>query len=70
RQSISEYLFFTQKIVLLKFDAGGPQDLLDVQRLLSAPPAQLSIRRLKKAATLLRLGRSLEECLRIARGRD
>ncbi len=53
-----------EDLILLKLDAGGPQDLDDVKGLLADPPAQLDLARLKEAAARLRTGRALEKCLR------
>lgn len=53
-----------EDLILLKLDAGGPQDLTDVEGLLADPPAELNLARLKEAAARLRLGRVLEKCLR------
>ena len=53
-----------EDLILMKLEAGGPQDFLDVQQLLSVAPPQLSVGRLKETAAQLRLGRLLEKCLR------
>ncbi len=53
-----------EDLILLKLDAGGPQDLADVEGLLANPPAELNLTRLKETATRLRLVRLLEKCLR------
>ena len=53
-----------EDLILMKLDAGGPQDLLDVQALLSCRPPELNIDRLKKKAARLRLGRALARSLR------
>jgi hypothetical protein len=53
-----------EDLILMKLDAGGPQDLLDVQRLLSSPGSQVNMRRLKSTASRLRLTKVLERCLR------
>jgi hypothetical protein len=53
-----------EDLILMKLDAGGPQDLLDVEGLLAHPPSQLNLARLKETATRLRLGKLLEKCLR------
>lgn len=50
----------------MKLDAGGPQDLLDVQALLSSRPPQMDIARLKRKAARIRLRNVLEDCLREA----
>lgn len=56
-----------EDLVLLKLDAGGPQDLLDVEMLLSNPPPELNLKRLKKKAIQLRLATELGKCLRHSR---
>jgi hypothetical protein len=56
-----------EDLILMKLDAGGPQDLFDVEQMLSAPLPQLNIERLKASAARLRLGRALNKCLREAR---
>jgi hypothetical protein len=61
------YVLHPEDLILMKLDAGGPQDLLDIQQMLSASPPQLSIERLRAMATQLRLGRALDKCLREAR---
>lgn len=53
-----------EDLILMKLDAGGPQDLLDVQALLGCRPPELNIDRLKNKAVRLRLGRALARCLR------
>jgi hypothetical protein len=53
-----------EDLILMKLDAGGPQDLLDVKELLTVGPPHLDLNQLKKSAGRLRLGRSLEKCLR------
>lgn len=55
-------------LILLKLDAGGPQDLADVEGLLANPPPQLNLARLKETAARLQLGRLLEKCLRNVSG--
>jgi hypothetical protein len=47
----------------MKLDAGGPQDILDVQTLLEAKPPELDIRRLKRSAAQIRLKQLLDRCL-------
>ena len=59
-----------EDLILMKLEAGGPQDLLDVQELLAVSPPQLDLARLKESATRLRLGKMLENCVRSARKRD
>ncbi len=58
-----------EDLILLKLDAGGPQDLADVEGLLADPPSELNVTRLKETATRLRLGRTLEKCLREVNGK-
>ena len=53
-----------EDLILMKLEAGGPQDLLDVKELLTVAQPHLDLDRLKKSAGRLRLGRSLEKCLR------
>lgn len=55
-----------EDLILMKLDAGGPQDLLDVQALLSSRPPQMDIARLKRKAARIRLRNVLEDCLREA----
>jgi hypothetical protein len=57
------FVLHPEDLVLLKLDAGGPQDLLDVEGLLSNPPSELNLRRLKRRAVQLRLTAALERCL-------
>ena len=45
-------------------EAGGPQDLLDVKKLLTVGPSGVDLERLKKSVQRLRLGKTLEKCLR------
>jgi hypothetical protein len=51
----------------MKLEAAGPQDLLDVETLLSNLPQELSLRSLRDKAATLRLSRVLASCLRGAR---
>ena len=53
-----------EDLILLKLEAGGPRDFLDIQGLLSAPPPELNLDRLLEAATNLKLKSALEKCLR------
>jgi hypothetical protein len=62
------FVLHPEDLILMKLEAGGPQDLIDVQALLSAPPRELKLRRLKIAASRLRLAETLEKCLLQARG--
>jgi hypothetical protein len=57
-----------EDLILLKLEAGGPQDLLDVEGLLLESPPNFDISRLKEKASRLRLGVALEKLLR--RGRS
>jgi hypothetical protein len=61
------YILHPADLILMKLDAGGPQDLFDVKQMLSAPPPQLNIEQLRASAARLRLGRALDKCLREAR---
>lgn len=56
-----------EDLILLKLEASGPQDLLDVRGLLGDPPPELNVSRLKVMAVRLRLGRILERCLQDVR---
>ena len=53
-----------EDLILSKLEAGGPQDFLDVEQLLSVASPQLNLTRLKDTAARLRLGKVLEKCLR------
>ncbi len=48
----------------MKLEAGGPQYLPDVEWLLSNPPAELTLKNLRRRAAPLRLGKILDRCLR------
>lgn len=61
------HILHPEDLILMKLDAGGPQDHLDIQQMLSASPPQLSIERLREMAKQLRLGKALDKCLREAR---
>ncbi|MGE5307172.1 MAG: hypothetical protein ACM3TN_28015 [Alphaproteobacteria bacterium] len=50
----------------MKLDAGWPQDLLDVQALLSSSPPGVNMARLKSKAARIRLRKVLEGRLREA----
>jgi hypothetical protein len=58
-----------EDLILMKLEAGGPQDLLDVETLLANPPQELSLVNLRRKAAALRLGEILDECLRNARAK-
>jgi hypothetical protein len=58
------FVLHPEDLILMKLDAGGPQDILDVQTLLEARPSELDIRRLKRSAARIRLKQSLDRCLR------
>lgn len=62
------FILHPEDLVLMKLEAGGPQDLLDVEALLSTPPPELDLTRLKQKATQLRLGVKLDRCLRRGKG--
>ncbi|HXK28711.1 MAG TPA: nucleotidyl transferase AbiEii/AbiGii toxin family protein [Candidatus Binatia bacterium] len=53
-----------EDLIVMKLDAGGPQDLLDVQSLLSSRSRKISLGRLKAAAARLKLSTLLETCLK------
>lgn len=57
------YVLHPEDLILLKLDAGGPQDLLDVRALLAIKPAELDIERLKRSAAGVRLQKLLASCL-------
>jgi len=52
-----------EDLIVMKLEAGGPQDLLDVQSLLSSRSRKISIRRLKANVARLKLATLLETCL-------
>jgi hypothetical protein len=56
-----------EDLILMKLQAGGPQDLLDVESILSANPPELDRQRLVQTAGKLRLKAVLERCLRRVR---
>jgi predicted nucleotidyltransferase len=53
-----------EDLILMKLAAGGPQDLLDVKELLTVGQLHVDLDRLQKSARRLRLGKSLEKCMR------
>lgn len=53
-----------EDLILMKLEAGGPQDLLDVEGILSANPPQLDRERLTQTAARLRLKTLLDKCIR------
>jgi hypothetical protein len=57
------FVLHPEDLILMKLDAGGPQDILDVQTLLEARPRELDMRRLKRNAARIRLKQSLARCL-------
>lgn len=61
------FVLHPEDLILMKLEAGGPQDLLDVEGLISLPPAELNLSRLKRKALRLRLGSVLDECLNRSR---
>jgi len=63
------FVLHPEDLILMKLEAGGPQDLLDVRALLSNPPPELNRHRLKRKAAQLRLSSALERCLRVVRSR-
>jgi hypothetical protein len=64
------FVLHPEDLILMKLDAGGPQDLLDVEALLSSRPPEMNIARLKRKAARIRLRKPLEGCLREAGKRD
>ena len=52
-----------EDLILMKLEAGGPLDLLDVESILLANPPELDQERLFKAATKLRVRTVLNQCL-------
>ena len=52
-----------EDLILLKLEAGGPQDLLDIEGILAAPPPELDLTRLKRSAKRLRLSLALNRRL-------
>lgn len=53
-----------EDLVLMKLEAGGLQDLLDIEVLLSKAPPELNLGRLRKKAAQLSVGTELSKCLR------
>lgn len=64
------FVLHPEDLILMKLDAGGPQDLLDVQALLASPPAEINMARLKRSATRVRVRKLLDTCLREASGKS
>ena len=60
------FLLHAEDLILMKLDAGGPQDLLDVQAMLASHPPKLDIARLKRNAARIRVQKLLDDCLREA----
>ena len=58
------FVLHPEDLILMKLEAGGPQDLLDVELLLSSPPVELNLKSLRQRAAALRLGKILDKCLR------
>jgi len=63
------FLLHPEDLVLMKLEAGGPQDLLDVEAVLATPPLELNFTRLKRKATPLHLAAKLDNCLGNTKGR-
>jgi hypothetical protein len=61
------FVLHPEDLILMKLEAGGPQDLLDVEALLSSSPTELILRSLKQRAARLHLGRVLDRCLHSSR---
>jgi hypothetical protein len=53
-----------EDLILMKLEAGGLQDLFDVEGILAANPPELDRERLTQAATRLRLKTLLDKCIR------
>ena len=53
-----------EDLIVMKLEAGGPQDLLDVQSLLASRSRKISLRRLKANAARRQLATLLETCLK------
>jgi len=64
------FVLHPEDLILMKLDAGGPQDLLDVQALLSSRPPEVIFARLKRNAARMRLRKLLEACLHKAPGKN
>ncbi len=60
------FVLHPEDLILLKLEAGGPQDLLDIERLLSNLPPELNLSRLERKASRLHLDVVLNKCLRHA----
>jgi hypothetical protein len=60
----SIFVLHPEDLILMKLQAGGPQDLLDVESILFANPPELDRQRLIQTAGKLRLKAVLERCLR------
>lgn len=60
------FLLHPEDLILMKLDAGGPQDLLDVQSVLASHPPDLDLERLKRLARRIRVQKLLDNCLREA----
>lgn len=58
------FVLHPEDLILMKLEAGGPQDLQDVEAILSNRPAELDLRRLKQRADQLHMGAKLRRCLR------
>jgi hypothetical protein len=53
-----------EDLILMKLQAGGPQDMLDVENILAANPPALDRQRLLQMASTLRLKIALARCMR------
>ncbi|MBI3303405.1 MAG: hypothetical protein HYZ72_15180 [Deltaproteobacteria bacterium] len=60
------FVLHPEDLILMKLEAGGPQDLLDVEGILSTKPPELDRERLTQAAARLRLKTLLDKCMRRA----
>jgi len=58
------FVLHPEDLILMKLDAGGPQDLLDVEALVLNPPRELDLSSLRRRAVRLHLAKELDRCLR------
>lgn len=63
------FVLHPEDLVLMKLEAGGPQDLLDVEELLVKRPRELNVHRLQRKAAQVTLGTELQQCLQRSRGK-
>lgn len=58
------FVLHPEDLILMKLEAGGPQDVLDIEAMLSNPPPELGLSSLRRRAVRLHLSDELEKCLR------